>query len=186
MPFKEIKFKNLIFDPKVQSYCINDNFKCPNYNHSWACPPVAPFLEEKVSQFKKFFLIYYQFDLNSYVREMKLKHPKWSRDEIINRVFSKGITRKGLDMEIKHFLEEFQIPFQERLILLGGHCQICSDRGDGSCTFDIGEPCRYPDEMKYAMEAVGIDVDKTVKSLNFEIEWPPIRWIYRFGLICFR
>ena len=186
MPYLEIKFSDIVFDPKVQTYCLNPNFKCPDYNHYWSCPPVAPYLEKEVSQFQKFFLIYFQFDLESYVRETQSRHPKWSEDRILNHVLSKGITRKGLDMEINHFLEIFQESFQENLILIGGHCHICSDRGDGSCTFDTREPCRYPDEMKYSMEAVGIEVDKTVKSLNFEMEWPPKRWIYRFGLICLR
>jgi len=186
MPFIEIKFNDIVFDPKVQTYCVNPNFKCPNYHHNWSCPPVAPYLEEEISCFQKFFLTYFQFDLKSYIRETRSKHPNWSEERIRNRVFSKEITRKGLDIEINQFLEMSQEPFQEKIILVGGHCQICHDRRDGDCTYDSGEPCRYPDEMRYSMEAVGINVDKTVKSLNFSLEWPPKRWIYRFGLICFR
>jgi len=186
MPFVEIDFEDLVFNPLVQNFCTNSNFKCPFYNHSWACPPIAPYLEEKLSEFQKFFLIYFQFDLESHIKETRSKHPNWSEERIRNQVFSKEITRKGLDTEINQFLEEYKEAFLEKLILVGGHCQICEDRRDGDCTYDIGEPCRYPDEMRYSMEAVGIDVDKTVKSLNFRLEWPPKRWIYRFGLMCYR
>jgi hypothetical protein len=36
------------------------------------------------------------------------------------------------------------------------------------------------------MEAVGIYVTQTVRNLNFNIEWPPIEYVYRFGLVCFK
>ena len=73
MPFKEIKFEDLEFDEKVQTFCNSPEFKCPNYAHSWCCPPVAPYLEEEVSKYKKFFLIYAKFDLAAYVKEIKAK-----------------------------------------------------------------------------------------------------------------
>jgi len=54
------------------------------------------------------------------------------------------------------------------------------------CTYDSGEPCRYPNKKRYSMEAVGIHVTNTVKDLNLDIEWPPVNYYYRFGLICIR
>ena len=61
MPVREIRFEDLEFDKSVQTFCISDKFKCPNYGHSWACPPEAPYLEEQVSKFERFFLIYSKF-----------------------------------------------------------------------------------------------------------------------------
>ena len=49
----------------------------------------------------------------------------------------------------------------------------------------ISEGCRYSDKNRYSMEAVGIEVTKTVRALNFEIQWPPKNHVYRFGLVCF-
>jgi len=58
MPFIEIEFRDIIFNSNVRSYCVNSDFQCPNYAHSWACPPEAPYLEKLISQFHSFFLIY--------------------------------------------------------------------------------------------------------------------------------
>ncbi|MFW9770939.1 MAG: DUF2284 domain-containing protein, partial [Candidatus Thorarchaeota archaeon] len=52
--------------------------------------------------------------------------------------------------------------------------------------YQSNKPCRYPNEIRYSMEAVGIDVDKTVKKLNIKLEWPPKNYAYRFSLICFK
>ena len=93
MPFKEIKFRNIIFDPKVQTHCVNPNFQCPSYDHSWACPPVAPYLEQEVSRYKKFYLIYVRFDLNSYITEIKEKHPNRKEEHIRNAFFMKNLLR---------------------------------------------------------------------------------------------
>ncbi|MCJ7648379.1 MAG: DUF2284 domain-containing protein, partial [Candidatus Lokiarchaeota archaeon] len=74
--------------------------------------------------------------------------------------------------------------YNEKFILWDGYCRICFKEGK-NCTYDDGIPCRYPDKKRFSMEAVGIDVDKTVKNVNIEIEWPPINYAYRFGLICY-
>jgi len=69
MPHIKILFDQIVFDPKVQTFCNNPKFKCPNYGHSHACPPVAPCLEEKVSNFREFYLMYYKYDLDEYVKK---------------------------------------------------------------------------------------------------------------------
>ena len=50
----KIEFNDIGFDREVYSYCLNDKYKCPNYNHSYSCPPAAVLLRERVSQFKVF------------------------------------------------------------------------------------------------------------------------------------
>ena len=78
MTFLEVKLGDIIFDPKVQTYCVTPNFKCPSYGHSWACPPEAPYLEETVSKFNKFYLIYYELELINYLKKEKAINPKLS------------------------------------------------------------------------------------------------------------
>ena len=186
MPFLEIKFDDIIFDPIVQTFCVNPNFKCPSYAHSWACPPEAPYLEQQVSQYKQFYLIFVKYNLGRYIEKEKVKHPKRSEKSIRNAFFMKNLLRDKLEQEIKFFIDEKQLPFKERLILWDGFCRICSNEKDRGCTYDNGEPCRYPDKKRYSMEAVGIDVNQTVKNLKFNIEWPPSDFVYRFGLVCFK
>ncbi len=186
MPFLKVKMQDIIFDPKVQTYCLSPSFKCPSYGHSWACPPEAPYMEKKVAKFKEFYLIYYQFNLSDYIKEEKAKHPEQSETIIKNNLYAKRLLRDKLENEINQFLDQYQNPFVERLILWDGYCRICSNKLDKGCTYDSGKPCRYPEKRKYSMEAVGIDVTKTVLQLNLDIEWPPTDHIFRFGLICFK
>lgn len=189
MPYLEIQFKDIFFDRIVQTYCNNPKFKCPNYGHTWGCPPEAPYLEEKVSQFKKFYLIYYQFNLEEYVNKEKSKHPKRSEQTIRTSFYRKNLIRDLVEKELFRFLEQYKDPYTERLILWDGYCRVCENTKDGGCTYDKKISCRYPDKKRYSMEAVGIDVDKTIKNikhLDFTLEWPPIRYIYRFGLACFK
>ena len=186
MPFLEVKLEDIIFDPNVQSYCVNSNFKCPSYGHSWACPPEAPYLEHEVSTYKKFYIVYVKFDLSAYIEEIKAKNPKRSEKSIRNAFFIKNLLRDRLEQGILNFIEKRQNSYERKLILWDGFCRLCFNENDKGCTYDTGVPCRYPNKIRYSMEAVGIDVTQTVKNLDFNIEWPPNDFVYRFGLVCFK
>jgi len=184
LPFLEIQLGDICFDPKVQTYCVNPNFICPSYGHSWACPPESPYLKEKLSLYQKFFLVFVKFNLSEYIEDIKAIHPKRSEKSIRNAFFMKNFLRDKLEQEILNFIQEDQTSHEKRLILWDGFCRVCYNEKDRGCTYDSGDPCRYPDKKRYSMEAVGIDVTKTVKNLNLDIEWPPNKFVYRFGLVC--
>lgn len=185
MPFLEINLNDIIFDSKVQTYCISSNFKCPNYGHSWACPPEAPYLEKEISKYEKFFLVFTKFNLIDFVEKEKVKQPNKTENSIKTAFFMKNLLRDILEQEIMLFLKK-KITYKEKLVLWDGFCRLCSNKKDKGCTYDAGDPCRYPDQKRYSMEAVGIDVNKTVTNLNFNLEWPPNEFVYRFGLVCFK
>ena len=170
MPWIEIAKKDIVFDHKVQTYCNNPNFKCPNYGHSWACPPEAPYLEEKIKQFERFFLIYIKYDVD------KEKEKNFRQYEFM---------RAKIEEEISNFIQNNTIEYNAIQILWDGHCRLCEKEGK-RCTIDEQLPCRYPDEIRYSMEAIGINVTETVRKIGLEIEWPPRNHIYRFGLICLK
>jgi len=186
MPFQQINLEDIIFDPDVQKLCISENFKCPNYNHSWACPPEAPYMKGEVSKYSKFFLVYIKFDLASYVKKQKQKYPYRSEQSIRNRFYMKNILRDDLEKKIDSFLEKYNNDFEEKLIFWDGHCRLCEKRDYQKCTYDDGDPCRFPNQIRYSMESVGIDVTKMVNNLDLDIEWPPVNYLYRFGLICLK
>ncbi len=186
LPFLEIKLGDIFFDPKVQIFCVNPHFKCPIYGHSWTCPPEAPYLEETISKYKRFYLIYVKINLKEYVQKKKVENPKRSEKSIKNEFFMKNLLRDKLEREIFEFIKIFQSLNEEKLILWDGFCRICSNKEDKGCTYDSGDPCRYPDKKRYSMEAIGIDVTKTVINLNFNLEWPPTNTVYRFGLVCLK
>ncbi|MFX1323347.1 MAG: DUF2284 domain-containing protein [Promethearchaeota archaeon] len=186
MPCLEISLSDLIFDPNVQTYCISPNFKCPSYGHSWACPPEAPYLEELVSTFNKFYLIYYKLNLDEYIEKNQDKYPELSVSQLKNKILIGNFLQNKLENDICEFLERNQGKFKEKLVLWDGYCRICFNERDKGCTYDSGQPCRYPDKKRYSMEAVGIDVNKTTKNLKIAIEWPPENHVFRFGLVCFK
>ncbi|MHA2326309.1 MAG: DUF2284 domain-containing protein [Promethearchaeota archaeon] len=122
MPFLEIKLNDIIFDPEVQSYCNSPNYKCPSYGHSWACPPEAPYLEEFVSNFKKFFLVYYKININDRIEQEKSNNPQVSEIDITNKSFKDSYIHNNLEKEIFILLEKFAKDYEEKLVLLGGSC----------------------------------------------------------------
>ena len=186
MPAVEIKFEDIYFDPKVHTMCNSSNFTCPFYNHSHSCPPVAPYLQEQISRFKKYFLIYSVFDLESQVKKMKVNHPKRSEYQINLELQMEYTLKEDLEKEFEKFLEEYKDDHIEKLLLYAGTCRICFNEKDKKCTFDDGIPCRYPNRMRYSMEAIGIEVIRTVIDLNLDIEYPSNKKSYRFGLACFK
>lgn len=186
MPFLKIKVEDIIFDPKVQTYCVSPSFKCPNYGHSWTCPPEAPYMKDAVSKFQSFYLIYDEINLNEYIKKKKLENPNLREEKIRNQAYTDSAFKNNLENEIDKFLGNHHEDYEERLILWAGFCRTCYNNVDKGCTYDSGKPCRYPHKQKYAMEAVGVNVTDTVKNLSVNIEWPPVNFVYRFGLICFK
>ncbi len=186
MPYKEIKFNEIVFNHDVYTYCINPKFTCPNYNHSWACPPAVLYLKKTISHFKKLFIFYSKFDVKAHLREEKDKNPKWSERRILNRLFYSSFISDILEKEIFEFLESNKKNYNESLIIWDGHCRICFNKEEKGCTYDSGKPCRYPDKIRYDMSAAGINTHETAKNLNIELEWPPTNYIYRVALVCFK
>ncbi|MFX0134112.1 MAG: DUF2284 domain-containing protein [Candidatus Hodarchaeota archaeon] len=185
MPFVQIQLNDIKFNPKVQFMCVSPSFSCPSYNHTWSCPPVAPYLEEEVKKYSKFFLIYSKFDLASHIEQVKEKHPKWSELKIKFKYQMKSAIHNDLVKEVTKFLEQYKEPYEKRLVLYDGFCRVCHNKEDGGCTYDSGKPCRYPDQRRYSMEAVGIEVIRTVIESNVDIGYPSKKYDYRFGLVCF-
>lgn len=173
MPWEEIPKNAIIFDPEVQTYCNNPKYRCPFYGHSWGCPPEAPYLEDEIMKYEKFYLIYIKLNLNDESRKDNRKGYNYNE------------MRERMEREMDKFFILHQNKFNEIRILWDGHCRICEKENE-KCSINNGSPCRYPDKIRYSMEAVGIEVSQTVKNVNIDIEWPPVNHVYRFGLVCTR
>ena len=187
MPFVQIKYEDIYFDPKVQELCVSPSFKCPNYNHAWSCPPAAPYLEKAISTYKEFYLIYSMFDLEAYIKREKEKRPNRSEYYIKNTfLLRKSFEQNDLEDEFKSFLSLYDRKYKKRLLLYDGTCRFCKIQKAGKCTFDSGEPCRFLKDKRYSMEAVGIEVVRTVLELKLDIEYPSNKYTYRFGLACLK
>ncbi len=187
MPVAEIKYEDLVFDPAVQKLCVTPKFSCPHYGHSWACPPEAPFMKETLAKYRKFYLVYFGVNLDEYVQAQRKKHSRWSDTTIRNSIYSSKLLQEGYEVDLKKFLDSYNEPYSEKLVFwCGGSCDLCENPQDGGCTHDAGQPCRKPSEIHYSMEAVGMLVNETVKKAGINIEWPPVHWTYRIGLVCYK
>jgi len=142
-------------------------------------------LKDRISQFKEFYLLYSKHDLNEYVKKVKEKHPKRDEQRIRNSFYLKSDYEEIYD-EISRFLDNRKEPCEESFIIWPAKCNICDNKEDGGCTYDSGEPCRYPQELRHAMTGAGINTNETVSKLNIDLEWPPVRYAYRFSLVCFK
>lgn len=182
----KISLKEIVFDKKTREYCNNPKFPCPHYNHSWACPPEAPYLEDEIKSFSKYILVYKKFDLKKYIKKIQAQHPHRKKPTILNKFYTKGIVRKLCSTEIKKVLSTLHNDPDNILIIWHTHCRLCEEELNKPCTYDTGEKCRYPEKIRYSMEAVGINVTETAKNVGIEIEWPPTHYLYRFGLICIK
>jgi len=186
MPYVQIMYDDIYFDQKVQEMCVTSGYKCPYYKHSWSCPPAAPYLEKALSKYERFYLVYSKFDLEKYIKEQKEKKPKRSKKYIKSMYLLKSVKQNLLDDEFDKLLSEINEPYSKKLLLYYGTCTYCQTQNAGECTYDSGEPCRFPKERQYSMEAVGIDVIKTVSKLDVDIGYPSQRYAHKFGLACFK
>jgi len=167
--------------------CISPSFTCPHYNHSHSCPPVAPYLEQEISKYSKFYLIYSRLNLSEYIKEKKAKHPKRSEQRIKYFFYMNNLYKEDLKKEVENFVNDLKDGPKEMLLLFDGTCKICLNDRDKGCTFDRGKPCRYPDQKMISMEAIGIEVIRTVAKLpNRAFEYPSKTYSYRFGLVCIK
>lgn len=53
--------------------------------------------------------------------------------------------------------------------LCAGSCAVC---GEDNCSKPQGQPCRYPDRMRYSIEALGGNVGLTAsRLLGINLQW---------------
>ena len=125
--------------------------KCNNYEKLWSCPS-------------------YDFNPEDYWKEY---------DELLvvarKIVFGEGVDQDRIYeimLEVKEDMSrelyELEKEYPGSISLSAGSCSLCKD----GCTRAVGEPCRYPEMMRYSIESLGGDVGRTVsKLMGYELEW---------------
>ena len=125
--------------------------KCNNYEKLWSCPS-------------------YDFNPEDYWEEY---------DELIvvarKIIFGEGVDQDRsyeIMLEVKEDMSrelyELEKQYPGSISLSAGSCSLCKD----GCTRAVGEPCRYPEMMRYSIESLGGDVGRTVsKLMGYELEW---------------
>jgi len=182
MPWSIIKYDDIEFDDGVRLLCKNAKLTCPNFDRSWACPPVSPLMKDFLGEFHQFHLVWFVYDLDARCDKMRKLHPDWSDRKCRNPRHYNGTIRAGLESEVKKFTQKLGA-VDDEFVLWSGTCRVCKNKKDGGCTKPSGEPCRYPKRRRYSMESSGINVDATVLKIGLKLEWPPVHKVYQVGLI---
>lgn len=148
--------KTIEVEEFIEEYVNVDEFlecckECENYDMVWSCPT-------------------YDFDPVDYWRKFKNlyvvgKKMILEEDEKENWETLMAQVKAEIGDEL-YALEE-QYPNSKSLS--AGNCKIC---GEGNCTRKTGEPCRYPEKMRYSIESLGGNVGLTAsKLLGINLQW---------------
>ena len=126
---------------------------CPNYEKKWSCPS-------------------YDFDVLEYWKKYETAH--FIAEKIIfdEECVGKEISADDVIEEVKQALSEELFEREKNepgsISLSAGSCSLCTN----GCSRLDGEPCRYPDKMRYSIESLGGNVGMTIsKLMGIELEW---------------
>lgn len=74
---------------------------CPKYGKDDKCPPKIKSIDNYIDLEKPIYIIYSEFDLESHVKNMKLKHPNWTKRQCKNVLYWQESSRKQLRKRIE-------------------------------------------------------------------------------------
>ena len=147
--------------PKFLKFCE----ECKNYNKVWSCPK-------------------YDFDpmdiWNSYesldLVVIKIIYDEESSKKTFTEDELKTIGRNSLLVEKQNLMDEFmeiEKSSPDTLFLAAGSCDVCGPNDETiNCAKILGEPCRYPDKLRYSVESLGGDVVKAAEDIfGIELKW---------------
>lgn len=133
--------------------------QCPSHGNSWGCPPYA-FDPETVSNgFKTVTLM-----------GTTIEFDEATRAECTTAEMSRSVATQAMQEVWKTLLPEL---YEKERQVKGSRCFTfrCTLCPEG-CTRPEGKPCRYPDRLRYSLEAVGFDVTAAASDLlGIDLEW---------------
>lgn len=155
----EIKNSDIIFEERVKLKC----FHCEHFNHKHTCPPAFPELDYQHMITKEY--------NNAMILYIKMPVNKEHFEEIRSK--STNVLHKVL-LEAEKFL--YDNNHSLAISFLGGSCKLCKN----GCN---PEKCNNPLCARIPMEALGINVIKTMKNSGIDIKFPITNEISRYGLL---
>lgn len=122
---------------------------CPNYGHSWGCPPFAEDPAETFAGYRTALLVATKITPETSDLPMQ-EAGRLIRPERIR------LERRLLELERRTGGRAFSY------VSYVGSCLYCPE---GSCTRPEGLPCRHPDKVRPSLEACGFDIGRTTEEL---------------------
>lgn len=146
----------LVFEERVKLLC----FLCGKYGTRRTCPPNIPDLNWKlvVNEYNNGLIVCLSTEFD---REITVK----SRRDSTMALYS-------VLMKMESILHDAGFPLA--VSFGGGSCKICGD-----CVV----PCVHPSKSRIPIEAIGINVTKTLAKCEIDLCWPPKGKYMRVGLV---
>ena len=142
-----IHYVEPVIDLAVRKLCFKAYYNhpkgCPNFGKRGICPPQAPLINQFFDLNKRIIAIVVHFNLGLHRKQMKARHPNWSKRQCECCLYWQGRLRKDLKQRIRHNLN--------RPILFDDGNLVATD----------------------CPEAMGVDVTATMKNVGIILEWPP-------------
>lgn len=147
---------------------------CPSYDHKWSCPSYD---FDVLEYWKK----YETLDLTAVkiLFDEDYAGKKFSKEEL-DRIMENSLGKVKAELSDELLAREKEIPGS--VSLSAGSCIRCKN----GCTRGDGEPCRFPDKLRYSIESLGGNVGLTIsKLMGIELEWMEEGVLPRhFVLVC--
>jgi len=153
--FSVLTFHKLVFEERVKLNCVY----CHNYNRKCTCPPRLDHIDfrKALSEYSNFAAVIYKQSIAASVTD---------------------IDRRISTQKLSEFLYSAEEVLWENgyplaMTFTGGSCKVC-DKCNGRTH---AKGCRIP------IEAMGINVVRTMNNVRVPIIFPPKHFFYRVGLI---
>ena len=140
----------------IEEYVIVEEFlaccrQCDNYEMIWSCPTYDFDPVEYWKRYGKFYVV---------GKKMLLEEDEKENWEMLMAQVKDDLTEDLFALEQE---------YPQSRSLSAGNCKVC---GAGNCTRKTGEPCRYPEKMRYSIESLGGNVGLTAgKLLGINLQW---------------
>lgn len=133
---------------------------CHQYGHCWACPPFEFDPDIYLSGHRSILLIGTKITPDKTLRDCRYKE---RCREIGREMLSRE--RERLDRR----LLELEQRYPGSRACYAGTCHLCPDQ---ECTRRRDLPCRYPEQIRPSLEALGFDIGRTASELlHIELQW---------------
>lgn len=146
---------------------------CPNYDKRWSCPSYDFHVLDFWKKYKTLNLLASNITFSE-----KTLNRTYTREEI-NHILDEVLIKEKERLSLELFKEEEKYPGS--ISLSAGSCTRCT-----VCSREKGEPCLFPDKMRYSIESLGGNVGLTIEKLmGLHLEWlEEGRLPHHFVLVC--
>ena len=143
--------------PQFLEYCK----QCHNYDRTWSCPSFDFDPVDYLKEYKTLRVIGWKINIPE---EYRLRVYSNKEQNLMMENLLAG-PKKDLDRDMLALEREYP----GSRALSGGSCLYCKP---SECAKVEGKPCRFPEKMRYSIEALGGNVGLTVtRYLGQKLEW---------------